>query len=510
MYRSPDEDMMGPILRRKKVVSVPLGGAAGNAFFDQPPSSSSREAAAGGRSPTISPSPARRRRKELSFGDLQKRTLGIGNIVKRKQVSLDLYGAEQADFFGRADEQEDEEIIDTVQEGNENLEAPTDEAVQEQVKLFRPLRFAKPLKVQGGHGGGHGGGGGNHGGGGAPQKLVQDDEHLKKMFDLQRDHNRELKVQVEMLTDQLEDKLHESENEKLLLDIRETQLLMQSDLDQAQNKIFGPSTTSNGEGVGTTLEGDETPEDEQQEEEKMAEDGIIRATRVDFLWTGLLLCVMIAFTGIIVGWHTHLDEDFSTFGPVGLACSTPCTGHLETHDYFRGKNKFEEGQYIQLVLELDPHPHAPEMHVAVQIVGSESGQVKATEMVGPPSPEIPFQFTSKIEVNFDRPHEEHIINVTSWNSTSDTESDVVLTFKLHATPLSSLAKHSELIAALIMVVVYLSILLEVIHRTLVAIYGSLIAILFFFIIHEVSGKFYAVATMWRVSETLFLVTIGGE
>jgi hypothetical protein len=56
---------------------------------------------------------------------------------------------------------------------------------------------------------------------------------------------------------------------------------------------------------------------------------------------------------------------------------------------------------------------------------------------------------------------------------------------LHASTLSQMAKYSELIAALIMIFVYIFILLEVIHRTLVAIFGSLIALLFFFIIHEV-------------------------
>ncbi|CAJ1958164.1 unnamed protein product [Cylindrotheca closterium] len=495
MYRSPDEDMMGPILRRKKVVSVPIGGAAGNAFFD-PPASSNHQSPAG------SPTPARRK-KELSFGDLQKRTLGIGNILKRKQVSLDLYGAEQADFFGHVDEdvdEEEEKLIETVEEDNERLEAPatTDVVEEEEVQIFRPLRFSKPLKVKPSGGGGHG-----HGGGGAPAQSAVPDEHLRKMFDLQRDHNRELKVQVDMLTDQFEDKMQETENEKLLHDIRETQLRLQSDLDQARAKVFGD------EGIP---EGDETPEDEEAEEE-IKEDGIIRATRSDYLWTGILLCVMIAFTGIVIGWRTHLDEAFSTFGPVGLACSTPCTGHLETHDYFRGKNTFEEGQYIQLILELDPNPNV-EMHVAVQIVGKESGQVKVTEMVGPPSPEIPLQFTSKMEVTFENPHEEHIINVTSWNATSDTESDVVLTYKLHATPLSSLAKHSELIAALIMVFVYLFILLEVIHRTLVAIYGSLIAILFFFIIHE--GESESITTVmlhmeWSTLGLLFgMMLIVGE
>lgn len=58
-----------------------------------------------------------------------------------------------------------------------------------------------------------------------------------------------------------------------------------------------------------------------------------------------------------------------------------------------------------------------------------------------------------------------------------------LTFTLHVSTLSSLADQSVLIAALIMIFVYVFILLEVIHRTLVALFGSFIALFFLFLMH---------------------------
>lgn len=58
-----------------------------------------------------------------------------------------------------------------------------------------------------------------------------------------------------------------------------------------------------------------------------------------------------------------------------------------------------------------------------------------------------------------------------------------LTFTLYASTLAPLAEHSVLIAALIMIFVYIFILLEVIHRTLVALFGSFVALFFLFLMH---------------------------
>jgi hypothetical protein len=58
-----------------------------------------------------------------------------------------------------------------------------------------------------------------------------------------------------------------------------------------------------------------------------------------------------------------------------------------------------------------------------------------------------------------------------------------LTFNLYAATLHPMASSSVLVAGLIMIFVYVFILLEVIHRTLVAIFGSFVALFFFFMMH---------------------------
>jgi hypothetical protein len=53
-----------------------------------------------------------------------------------------------------------------------------------------------------------------------------------------------------------------------------------------------------------------------------------KATRKDWYITAFLVVVMATLTGIIAGWPTHLDESHSAFGIVGLACVTPCLGNV--------------------------------------------------------------------------------------------------------------------------------------------------------------------------------------
>ena len=80
-----DGDMMGPLLRRKKVVSLPLLGSQGNNFFfgDAPPPHQE--------SPDGKPHNHRpQRKKSNSF---------MENLIRRKQVALDLYAPSQADAF---------------------------------------------------------------------------------------------------------------------------------------------------------------------------------------------------------------------------------------------------------------------------------------------------------------------------------------------------------------------------------------------------------------------------
>jgi hypothetical protein len=297
------------------------------------------------------------------------------------------------------------------------------------------------------------------------------DDAVRDAFDRQYKHSQQLKRQIDMLTDWLEGET-DQEQEKLLEDIHTTRDYVESDTLELKNKLFGEEEELPEEEISLIMTAAGVAEDD------FDDSGIIRATRLDYIWTGILICIMIAFTATVVAWPTHLDESSSTFGPVGLACATPCAGDLESQDYFNGHSQFETGQFIQLTMQLDPHPH-DETEARVEIVGHDTGHVKAVLFFGPPLSEDPANFEEKIEVDFNDPHEEHIINVYSTNPT------VKLTYKLHASTLAHMAKHSELIAALIMIFVYLFILLEVIHRTLVAVFGSLVALLFFFMIHEV-------------------------
>jgi hypothetical protein len=96
-----DGDMMGPLLRRKKVVSLPLLGSQGNDFFfaDTPRPHQDHHASASKKTngkahkredsrPPGQHKPQRKMKK--SFMD---------NLIRRKQVALDLYAPSQAVFF---------------------------------------------------------------------------------------------------------------------------------------------------------------------------------------------------------------------------------------------------------------------------------------------------------------------------------------------------------------------------------------------------------------------------
>ena len=110
---------------------------------------------------------------------------------------------------------------------------------------------------------------------------------------------------------------------------------------------------------------------------------------------------------------------------------------------------------------------------------------------------------------WDDAQEDHVIN-----SYSTTSPDDELSFTMNASTLSSLAEHSVIVAAVIMIMVYVFILLEVIHRTLVAIFGSLIALFFLFLMHD--GHTESVATImlhleWSTLGLLFgMMIIVGE
>ena len=207
-------------------------------------------------------------------------------------------------------------------------------------------------------------------------------------------------------------------------------------------------------------------------------DGIIRAARGDKIKTGILFMVMLALTIVVATWHTHLDEESFIHDPVGLACVTDCQGSLDTRDFFHGHNSFEEGQVLDFIMHLDPHEEASleEIHAVVQLVGTVTGKVKLALDFGPPDPEERKTLDERATVKFDDPQEPHVLNVV----TRPIDSQAELSFTLHASVLSPLADKSVLIAALIMIVVYIFILIEVIHRTLVSILGSMVALMFFF------------------------------
>jgi hypothetical protein len=116
-----DGDMMGPLLRRKKVVSLPLLGSQGNDFFfgDAPRSRQDHHTSAS-KKPDGKPHEREdswppgqhipERKKANSFMD---------NLIRRKQVALDLYAppCSQAAFFSV-------EAAKTEPSGEEETERP--------------------------------------------------------------------------------------------------------------------------------------------------------------------------------------------------------------------------------------------------------------------------------------------------------------------------------------------------------------------------------------------------
>jgi hypothetical protein len=509
-----DSDMMGPLLRRKKVVSLPLGGQGNDLFFgDATPLPPPQEHHA-----PVSTTPySKPHQRENSWppGQQQQRPQRkkqnsfIDNMIRRKQVSLDLYAPSQAAFFSvpeqdlleeesmpfapKIHEEEPSATLEELEEGAEDAiiePSSVEEEAGPPVKLFLPLQFSPPVKGgRGGHGHGQVEQGGTATLGQAPAALQGPvvDDAARETFERQVKHSEALKIQIAMLTDKLES-ADDIEYEKLLEDIHATQADVERETEDLQVKLFPalppPSTieeepSSDESGLKKKGDGDNF------DDEDYDDSHIIRATRNDYIWTGILLLILIGFTGGVVGWETHLDEVYSTFGAVGLACATPCTGNLTSQDYFHGHSHFEDGQFIELIMQLDPYPLDEDVldtKTMVQIIGVETGDVKKTVYMGTPEADQPITHVEKIEVDFDHPHEEHIVNVTS------TESAVIITYKLQANVLQPLAKYSEIIAALIMVLVYMFILLEVIHRTLVAIFGSMVALLFLFAIHGVSSQ----------------------
>lgn len=501
MFREPrtrddTSELMGPLLRRKKVVSMPLG--QGGDFFVSPDAGGPRhqlftqDVALGHgqyhrhqrvkqKSQGFAPDgplesvtslaedmPAvPKRKKQDSTGRVVK------GILRRKQVSLDLLGPN--DFFAT----EDESIIPMP---------PTPEEEEEEsaaTKLFRPLRFAPRLIRRPGGGGAHGASGhGSAHGGEAPEAggLATVDEETVEAFNRYSSTNKELKLQIVSLKHKIEseeggdsktrEEVLEASDEMLKthLSLIADEKLLKSKLNIEPPPSAEGSPTADKEGTVTV--------DSESEYKDFDDSGIIRATRDDKIKCVILVCIMMFLTIVVSMWDTESNEEGYLFGPVGLACVTPCVGNLETRDFFNGHSKFSSGEVIELIMNLDQYPTDSDVHALLEIVGVDSRIVKATKLFGPPNDDERSVLDERITVNFDDPHEDHIINVNS------TISGIDLSFTLEGRVLTPLAEHSVLIAALIMVCVYAFILIEVIHRTLVALFGSMIALMFLFIMQD--------------------------
>lgn len=233
---------------------------------------------------------------------------------------------------------------------------------------------------------------------------------------------------------------------------------------------------------------------------------IVRAGRKDKIKTLVLAIILIAFCGVCVGWKTHEEKKHSLFGIVGAACETPCSGD----NFFIGhENHFSTGDVIQLTMHLDPLKEAgSDDRVIVEILRTDKDEngskiqtvVYNSEDIifGPPHEKERKTFKEKFSVDWANPDNKHSINAYS-------ESGNPLTFTLAAQRQTSLSKNSVLVAALIMVAVYIFILIEVIHRTLVSIFGSMIALFFFFLMHRGETESIKVVMLHQEWSTLGLL-----
>ena len=145
-----------------------------------------------------------------------------------------------------------------------------------------------------------------------------------------------------------------------------------------------------------------------------------------------------------------------------------------------------------------------EAHVEIARIDGHSNNstqtVVKTLYFSPPDEHERKTFKEKIRVDWDYPGHYHVLNVYSHNGKN-------LSFTLAASRQTALSQHSVLIAALIMVSVYVFILFEVIHRTLVAIFGSFIALFFLFLIHygdtesiRVSANFFSLSNSSNINK----------
>lgn len=468
--QTSSQPLMGPILPRKKVLSMPLCSAASHDFFqgtaDIPSipiseeivaedgsfvSSSSKvqqqvaaAAAAQGshahhrmrqrqNTAPISgraffqagdfphdgahPSPKRYRKKTNSFmaGVLARRAvamdllpaddadLGVYEFFRPQAATMGLehYGEETKDEEEEEEEEEEggkEEEVEDIEAGAADEEfVPQDkeeEVAARKKKLFKPLIFA-PRKVMTGAAGKHSH---PHGGGGAFCDVVSSaQQQVKKVDDTKA-------ADINLTTDEPQDGkdvVHASEAIPLFV--------ADDDVPKKRDEF-----NDDIEGLDEDSQDDTTSLKHHDDHSH-----IIRATKKDYFFTGFLFVVMCCLVGVVVGWSTHLDESDSIFGPVGLACKTPCRGDVYDQDYFRGRNQFNSGDIIVLTPHIDT-TLTEESYLRMAIRGVQSNMTKwvsSDYTFGPASVEGKrVTKEARVTVNWENPEEQHVIDV--WSTVS--------------------------------------------------------------------------------------------
>lgn len=480
--------LMGPIMHRKRVLSMPLCSDASNEFFQ-----GGLVAATGPSAPIIEeniaedgtvgssssqqmqhiqrqlssnirrPHDARMRQNTAPISGTgffliddadpsrttdtagkrprKKTSSFMAGLLARRAVAMDLLPADDADlgmyeFFHpvehkkKADvpvglenygeeSKEDVEDLETgttaVKEEDEGEEEGEEFQAEEEVaatmkkkKLFKPLIFAPRRMMLGGGagGGGHGhhGGGGHlghpHGGGGAFCDIVASTQEGQS-------------------------------KDKKPADITD------ANDDTKNGTVLDASEAVPLTAIATAPDND-TPSDKKQHEDEFIEDGeedvdvdnesilqkqsdshIIQATKKDYFFTGFLVIVMAALVGVVVGWPTHLDESDSIFGPVGLACKTPCRGDIYDQDYFLGYNRFHAGDVIYLTPHIDA-TLTENSYLRMAIRGVETNKTKwvSSDNVFGPANVDGKRVTkeARVIVDWEHPEEQHVVDV--WSTVS--------------------------------------------------------------------------------------------
>lgn len=158
-------------------------------------------------------------------------------------------------------------------------------------------------------------------------------------------------------------------------------------------------------------------------------------------------------------------------------------------------------------MQMDPRPYIEGVEDMARVeilrldtdsLGAIEPTVVHTTYFGPPDNSHREKFKEKVVVDWETPENHHIINVYS-------ESGNPISFTMYAQKQNPLSEKSVLIAALVMGGVYVFILLEVLHRTLVSIFGSMIALFFYFVIHNGETESIKVVMLHQEWSTLGLL-----